>query len=275
MTLRDTMFRVIDTETTSHEPAEAELCEVAFADVDFDGKVLEAYQTLVNPGVPIPPEASAVHHLVDADVASAPPFEDVRPRLLERNASADRAGEPWVYVAHSADYDKAVLGIDATWICTHRLAKHLWPEAGGHGNQYLRYWLKLAVDLPLGSQSHRAAADVAVTRALLAHALPLAVAKWPAIETAEQLAREIAKPCRLLVVPFKSANGVKFADAEEGLLEWIVNKQAGGEDVIYTAAATLRERYAVARRGLLPEDDDDLQPDDDLPDGPGHTEPLF
>lgn len=274
MSLRDYMFRVIDSETTAHEPDKAKICEVAFADVDFDGNVLETYQTLVNPGVPIPPDASAVHHLVDEDVAQAPPFEDVRPRLLERNALAERAEEPWCFVAHSADYDARVLDLsDPTWICTHRLAKHLWPELQSHSNQFLRYALKLRVDLPKDQPAHRAAADVAVTRAILAHALPQALQKWPHVETAGQLVAEIAKPCRLHVVPFKSANGVTFAEAETGLLEWIIDKQAGGEDVIYTAGVTLHERFAADKRRYLsgPIDDDDMPDDDDA----GQTQPLF
>jgi DNA polymerase III subunit epsilon len=34
----------------------------------------ERYQTLVRPGIPIPPEATEVHGITDADVADAPPL---------------------------------------------------------------------------------------------------------------------------------------------------------------------------------------------------------
>jgi DNA polymerase III epsilon subunit-like protein len=38
--------------------------------------------TLVSPGCPIQPGAQAVHGITDADVAGAPPWNEVLPKLL-------------------------------------------------------------------------------------------------------------------------------------------------------------------------------------------------
>lgn len=52
----------------------------------------ERYQTLVNPGVPIPAEATAIHHITDADVADAPALEVVASTVLEHLDDCDLSG---------------------------------------------------------------------------------------------------------------------------------------------------------------------------------------
>lgn len=234
--IAETIFRVIDTEGTDREPTLSKVVEVAWIDVDAHGAEHGRFQSLCNPGVPIPPSASAVHHLVDADVAGAPLLSDLSDLLLAE-----------VYCAHNAEYDRTVLGIEgATWICTHRLAKHLWPDIGNHSNQEIRYTLKLQPRIERKGPAHRALNDAAVTASILAAALPLVPEKWPEVLTAEDLAREIAKPCLIERVPFKSSGYVRFADADTGLLQWIVRKGAGGEDCVHTALHWLAERGTEA-----------------------------
>lgn len=50
------------------------------------------YSSLVNPGMPIPREAVAVHHISDEMVAAAPSFKELAPRVLEFIADADLGG---------------------------------------------------------------------------------------------------------------------------------------------------------------------------------------
>ena len=52
-----------------------------------------------------------------------------------------------------------------------RVAKHLWPDAPGYGNQVLRYWLELPVDSDC--VPHRALGDAQVTAQLLLKELAL------------------------------------------------------------------------------------------------------
>jgi DNA polymerase III epsilon subunit-like protein len=70
--LTDPQVCVLDTETTG-VGQDARIVEISVLGVD--GQVL--LDTLVNPGVPIPAEASAVHGITDAMVADAPPFSEV------------------------------------------------------------------------------------------------------------------------------------------------------------------------------------------------------
>lgn len=70
------LIRVVDLETCGLEPP-AGICEIGFCDLVKDGQewiVGRPANLLVDPGMPIPPETSAVHHIVDEDVAGAPDF---------------------------------------------------------------------------------------------------------------------------------------------------------------------------------------------------------
>lgn len=76
--LADPRTVVLDTETTGlHERARI----VELAVVAADGTVL--MDTLVNPGEPIPADATAVHGITDEDVAGAPRFADLTVELTE------------------------------------------------------------------------------------------------------------------------------------------------------------------------------------------------
>lgn len=166
-------FVVIDTETTGPEPGVDAVVEIAV--VEMTGwRPSEPVSWLVNPGRLIPPSASAVHHIVDADVVDAPPLSEVVPELLSICEGA-------ILVAHNAPFDRSVLSplLDETpWIDTLRLSRHLWEKGEpnsfgfplcGHTQQELRYWLGLSVDT-MGLAPHRAAADILVTGALFAKA---------------------------------------------------------------------------------------------------------
>jgi DNA polymerase III subunit epsilon len=68
-----------DLETTDCDLAEARIVQLAF--VSEDGEVL--FESLVNPGVPIPESASKIHGVTDADVADAPRFGELAARVQE------------------------------------------------------------------------------------------------------------------------------------------------------------------------------------------------
>lgn len=64
-------FVVVDTETTGVSPFKDRIVELAA--VRFvDGKPVETFQTLVDPGIKIPPEASRVNHITDTMVEESP-----------------------------------------------------------------------------------------------------------------------------------------------------------------------------------------------------------
>ncbi|WP_020476085.1 3'-5' exonuclease [Zavarzinella formosa] len=67
-----------DIESTGTNPQTDRIVEIAVLRVDPDGKTVEASRQ-INPGVPIPSAATAVHGISEADVADAPMFTAVAP----------------------------------------------------------------------------------------------------------------------------------------------------------------------------------------------------
>jgi DNA polymerase-3 subunit epsilon len=74
--LSEATFVVVDLETTGGSPATCEITEVGA--VKFrGGELLGKFQTLVNPGVPIPPEITYLTGITEAMVWPAPRIEEV------------------------------------------------------------------------------------------------------------------------------------------------------------------------------------------------------
>ncbi len=86
---RDLVF--LDTETTGADVSLDRIVQVALIRIRPDGTG-EEYETLVNPGVPIPIEAQQIHGISDEMVEFAPPFKRIAPELLERTKGADLGG---------------------------------------------------------------------------------------------------------------------------------------------------------------------------------------
>jgi DNA polymerase-3 subunit epsilon len=81
----------VDLETTGTSPAGDRIVEIAILKVHPDGRE-EFARRRVNPGVPIPAEATAVHGITDADVASEPAFASYARSLSRFLADCDIAG---------------------------------------------------------------------------------------------------------------------------------------------------------------------------------------
>lgn len=73
-----TTFTAIDLETTDNDTEKAEIVEIAAVRVR-NGEIIETFNSLVKPRVPIAPGATATHGLRESDVATAPRFEDIWP----------------------------------------------------------------------------------------------------------------------------------------------------------------------------------------------------
>lgn len=72
---------VFDLETTGVDTAKDRIIQAAFLKVEPDG-TLDRFVTLVNPTIPIAPEATEVHGIRDEDVKDAPTFEQIADRVI-------------------------------------------------------------------------------------------------------------------------------------------------------------------------------------------------
>ncbi len=167
--LRDVTFVVVDLETTGGAAQDCGITEIGAVKVR-GGEVLGEFQTLVNPGAPIPALVAVLTGITDRLVAGAPPLSAALPAFLEFARGA-------VLVAHNAPYDTGFLRAacerhalpwpDPVVVDTARLARHLVhrDEARNH---------KLATLAALFSSpvtpDHRALTDARATVHVL-HAL--------------------------------------------------------------------------------------------------------
>src|SRR3954453_12390373 len=99
--LHEVTFVVVDLETTGGSPQACEITEIGAVKVRT-GQILGEFQTLVDPGVPIPPFISVLTGITDAAVAGAPRLAGALPAFL---ASARGS----VLVAHNAPFDVGFL----------------------------------------------------------------------------------------------------------------------------------------------------------------------
>jgi exodeoxyribonuclease X len=234
------LLRVVDLETTGLPP-DAAICQVGWCDVSHlagDPHVGVPRSRLANPGRPIPPEARAIHHISDSDVADAEAPELYLRWLMGEAGSMTK---PDAFVAHNAKFEREFFaGGDVPWICTRKIGMRLWPDAPNFQNQTLRYFLDL--DSTYGFTRHRAepvhqaGPDAYVTAYILARAL--------SSQPVNTLIQWTNEPALLPgAIQFGKHKGTPWSKVDPSYLDWIVNKASEmDEDVKFTA------RHWLARR---------------------------
>lgn len=185
--LRDVTFVVVDLETTGSRADGAGITEIGAVKVR-GGEVLGEFQSLVNPGRPVPAFVARLTGITTAMVATAPGIELVLPGFLE-------FAHGCVLVAHNAPFDVGFLraacaDLDYVWprfdvVDTLPLARRVVPrdEAPNHKLATLARLFRAQT-----SPDHRALADaratVDVLHALLERLAPLGVTHLEDLATA-------------------------------------------------------------------------------------------
>lgn len=223
-----------DTETTGTGPDDV-LFQLAYK------TDTETFCQLYNPGKPIPPESSAVHHFTDKMVADKPRFQ--------QSPDYDRVkslfeSDDTVVVAHNAKFDVDIIGregiVPKKSICTYRVAAAL-DTAGKFSNyklQYLRYALGFEID----ATAHDALGDVLVLEMLFPRLFQAIRKDSDSDDAALQKMMEIsARPVLKREFTFGKHIGKRVADVvqeDRGYLEWLLKSklenEQGDEDWIYT-----------------------------------------
>lgn len=183
---------IVDLETTGSSATFNRILEVGVHRVE-QGRIIDTFQSLVDPGTPVPPDITRVTGLTDADVAGAPTFAAIAARV-------HALLEGCVFVAHNARFDYsflrhefARLGLpfQAPCLCTVRLSRALYPGHRRHSLSTLIERFGFAY-----AQRHRALDDAAVVWQFLEHVhtqLPAAQVS----QAVQQLLHTPALPARL------------------------------------------------------------------------------
>jgi DNA polymerase-3 subunit epsilon len=103
--LHDVTFVVVDLETTGGSPASCAITEIGAVKYR-GGECLGEFQTLVNPGMPIPPMITVLTGITEAMTMPAPRIAEVLPQFLEFLGTAD-AGT--VLGGHNVRFDVSFL----------------------------------------------------------------------------------------------------------------------------------------------------------------------
>ncbi len=236
----DNIF-TIDFETTG---VDSKVCHPVEVAVYGESMVFDLF---IKPPESIPPETSAVHHIIDEDVELADGWMLVRGKLVEKFTT--HAGEKLpILVAHNAEYEKNILlrkyeGVQdfppVIWICTYKCALRIWPNAPAHKNEVLRYWLKLGNDRGRHSdqQPHSALHDAKVTYLILQELLKHA--------TLDDLVQWTELPAKLPYMPMGKHFKQSWDSIPANYLQWCCSQADMREDVKYCAQEELNRR----RRG--------------------------
>ena len=157
------LFAVVDIETTGSFAAGNGITEIGI--VIHDGtKVINFYESLVNPRFPIPYFIQRLTGIDNSMVANAPAFEEIAGQVFE--LLQDK-----VFVAHNVNFDysfvkhhlqTAGFELDAKKLCTVRLARKVLPGLGGYSLGKLTQ--KLGIN---HGNHHRAGGDALATADLL------------------------------------------------------------------------------------------------------------
>lgn len=164
-------FVAFDLETTGLHPLWERIVEIAAVRFNTHGCELDRFQSLVDPGKPIPTEATKIHGITDDMVRGQPTISDVLSRFV-----SFLGGGSTVLIAHNASFDRnflksaaAVNGLllpDLPVIDTLVMARATFPAAPNH-----RLPTLLELIGRSSERAHRAASDADSVRLLFEHFL--------------------------------------------------------------------------------------------------------
>jgi DNA polymerase-3 subunit epsilon len=220
---------VLDVETTGTDPARDRVVELALLTL-FPDRTHNLYQTRLNPGVPIPPAATAVHGIGDADVRDAPPFATIASDLVRRLAGCDLAGF-------------GIAGFDLPLLCAEFARAGVPFDLSGRAvvdalAVYRRYearTLSAAVRFYLGREhtaAHAAAGDAIAAAVVLdaqvgRYALPPRPAELHALLHPVDVGGKFRCENGAVVFAFGKHTGRRLDDVaatDRGYLEWVLDR---------------------------------------------------
>ncbi|RYZ22308.1 MAG: 3'-5' exonuclease, partial [Chitinophagaceae bacterium] len=153
------MYAIVDIETTGGYAAANGITEISIQ--IFDGeKIVEQFESLVNPGKVIPRYIQAFTGITNEMVADAPSFEEIAEKvftILQGN----------VFVAHNVNFDYSFVKsnldyfgytFNAKKLCTVRLSRQIFSGFPSYSLGNLCHSLEIEIE-----NRHRAGGDAAAT----------------------------------------------------------------------------------------------------------------
>lgn len=229
-----TLLVVLDTETTGLDPDTNEIIQFACLTHKEGSDLVSTFETLLDPGMPIDPGASAINGITDDMVKGQP-----EPAALLQewwDEVMDTAGDAQIVIcAHNAPFDLKFLikHIDISTIpviCTLQTARRKVPESSSHK---LTHLYSEVLGLVGQYKAHDAMGDV-----------------WMCFEVLQQwttdsytgMAEWLSKPEKLEVMPFGKHHRRPFKEIPASYMRFMLGKPNMDVDVKYSMQCALQER---------------------------------
>ncbi|CDZ80965.1 DNA polymerase III PolC-type [Candidatus Rubidus massiliensis] len=198
-----------DTETTGVKADRDRVIEIAA----YDPVRNLTFEHLINPQCPIPPDASAIHHITDDMVANAPIFEEIAEKFIEF------CDGDVILIAHNNDgFDIHFLRNEfqrcnkelPPWkfLDTLKWARRYRPDLPRHSLQFLREIYGFAAN-----NAHRALDDV-----IILHQVFASMIDDLDIDTVYSL---LNKPKEILHMPFGKYQGMPIQQLPKDYVNWL------------------------------------------------------
>lgn len=222
-----------DTETTGVRSDKDRIIELAA----FDPVENRSFVQLINPECPIPPEATAIHHISNEMVANAPTFGEVGKNFLEF------CPNDTVLIAHNNDaFDKLFLEAEFKranvafptfrYVDTLKWSRKYRPDLPRHTLQSLRALFGFPEN-----QAHRALDDV-----IILHQVFSVMIDDLSIETVIDL---LAAPQVLTRMPFGKHQGKALSEVPRDYISWLSSSGA------FDKAGNEQLKESLEKLGLL------------------------
>lgn len=265
--LKKYKFCVIDVETTGVDPLNDRITSIACRNVVNGVVDKNPFYSLVDPEMAIPPSASAVNGISNYSLklAGAKPLDHIIDNIanyigdsfpVAHNAQFDRAfvnpsillengytRSRWVESEEDLEWRKQFNSKGRAWLCTYRLAHHLFKAHYGYtdislNNEALRYWLEPKYIRK--SDAHNALVDVNTTIHNLMHLLSYAEQHLN-VTTIEELFDIQNQALAVHEIPFGKHRGELIENVPSDYLEWTLAnpEKIGNEGLSYELGLTL------------------------------------
>ena len=163
---RDCRFVVVDVETTGVSALGGDRVTEVAAVVVEDGRIDDAFQSLVNPGRPIPSRITALTGISNEMVAGAPAFRDIADALAltlaERTFVAHNATFDWSFLSMEFERVARPAALIGTPVCTVRLARRVLAHLPRRNLDSVAWHYGVTID-----GRHRALGDARATAQVL------------------------------------------------------------------------------------------------------------
>lgn len=230
--LNEQVFVCLDCEATGLDVASDAIIELAAVKFTIDTN-LTSFESLIDPGQPIPEESIKIHHITEEMVKGKPKIKEILPGFL-------KLIDGHIIVGHGIKFDVDMLIKAAKnnqipchlekqqTIDTLRLAR-LYGQTSVNSLEILRKHFNI-----VSEGAHRAMNDVIVNIEVFKH-----LSK--SFKTTEQLLERLQKPIAMKTMPLGKYKGRLFNDIPSDYLGWAAH-QNFDQDLMFSIRSEIKKR---------------------------------